>query len=99
MFFLQKSFLKEYGTLLEGHLRATVLDHFPQDVFKQLDEPEMIDEPDLETYIFIRCKEDVLIDNATDNTQPDWHEKGTVLIVRYSRIRELLLENKVELLV
>ncbi|GKY93076.1 hypothetical protein MPSEU_000275900 [Mayamaea pseudoterrestris] len=95
---LEKAYLKEYGTMLERHLRKTVLDHFPQEVFKQLDEPEMIDEPDLETYIFVRCKEDVLVDNATDNTPPDWHVKGTVLIVRYSRIRDLYLENKVELL-
>jgi hypothetical protein len=58
----------------------------------------MIDEPDLETYLFVRCKDEVLIDNTMDNTPPDLHEKGSTLIVRYSRIRDLFLEGKVELL-
>lgn len=80
-------------------MRRTVLDHFPQDVFKQLDEPDMIDEPDLDTYVFIRCMEDVLIDNANDKSPPEMQEKGSVLIVRYSRIRDLFLEHKVELLI
>jgi hypothetical protein len=86
---------------VELHLNRTVLDHFPQgdgEVFKKIDEPDMIDEPNLETYVFIKCRDDVLIDNATDNTPPDMHEKGSVLIVQYSRIRDLFLDKKVELL-
>jgi hypothetical protein len=86
--------LKEYGALIERHFRRTVLDHFPQDVWKKLDEPEMIDSPDLDTYVFIRTKESVLIDEETA-----LHEAGTSLIVQYNRVRDLFLKGKVELLV
>jgi hypothetical protein len=95
----QVSFLKQYNATLKDHLRRTVLDHFPQDVWKQLDAEDMIDEPDMNTYVFIKAKEYVTIDNGTeDNPDLQAHEEGACLIVRYSRIRDLLLEEKVELL-
>jgi hypothetical protein len=84
---------------LERHLNRTVLDHFPQDVWKKLDDPEMIDEPDLDTYVFIKTRENVVIDSGTeDNPGLQQHAAGTCLIVLYKRIRDLLLEEKVELL-
>ena len=92
-------YLKGYGSLLESHLHRTVLDHFPQDAWKKLDSPEMIDEPDLDTYVFIKTKDDVAIDNGTpDNPDFQQHDKGTCLIVRYSRIRDLFVQGKVQLL-
>lgn len=80
-------------------MNRTVLDHFPQDAWKQLDAPEMIDEPDLDTYVFIKTRENVVIDNGMEY-DPGLHQHaaGTCLIVRYKRIRELLLDEKVELL-
>lgn len=84
---------------MESHLNRTVLDHFPQDVWKKLDAPEMIDEPDLDTYVFCKVKDDVAIDNGTvDRPNLQQHSEGTCLIVRYNKIRELLLEERVELL-
>lgn len=81
-------------------MRRTVTDHFPQDAWKKLDEPEMIDEPNLDTYVFVRSKEDVSIENGTEeNPDPQQHDAGACLIVRYSRIRNLVLEGKLELLV
>jgi len=92
-------YLRGYGSLLERHLHRTVLDHFPQDAWKKLDAPEMIDEPDLDTYVFVKSTEDVEIDNGTPD-HPDYqrHVKGTCLIVRYSKIRDLFVERKVKLL-
>jgi hypothetical protein len=81
--------------MVEKHLRRTVLDHFPQDAWKKLDEPDMIDQPDLETYVFIRTKEDVEI----EDNEPFFAEAGSSLIVQYSRVRDLYLKGKVELLV
>ena len=85
--------------LLERHLHRTVLDHFPQDAWKKLDAPEMIDKPNLETYVFVKALDDVAIDNGTKDV-PDiqHHEGGTCLIVRYSRVRDLFLQDKLELL-
>lgn len=78
--------------MVEKHLRRTVLDHFPQDVWKKLDEPDMIDEPDLETYVFIRTKDNVEIDEVAA-------EAGSSYIVQYDRVRDLFRKGKVELLV
>jgi hypothetical protein len=85
--------LKEYGAMMERHMRCTVLDRFPQDVWKKLDEPEMIDQPDLDTYVFIKCISDVVIPAEEHRSVA-----GTFLIVRYSRVRDFILEGKVELL-
>jgi hypothetical protein len=96
---LQAEYLKEYGALLERHLNRTVLEHFPQQAWKKLDEPEMIDEPDLGAYVFIKTKENVAFDNGTaDNPDLQQFAEGTCLIVRYNRIRELFLNNQVEFL-
>lgn len=93
----QLEFLKQYLSLVDGHLHRTVLDHFPQEAWKKLDAPEMIDEPDLDAYVFVRTKERVIVDrDAIDDEDP--HEKGTCLIVRYARVRDLFLQDKVELL-
>jgi DNA replication complex GINS protein SLD5 C-terminus len=110
--------LRTYLKLLEGHLHKTVLDHFPpQQVWKTLDAPEMIDEPDLSTYVFCRSKEDVTIadgDGDGDRAHPIRYDDtddfdrdaaasyraaaGVCLIVRYSRVRNLFLQGKIELL-
>ena len=81
--------------MVERHLRRTVLDRFPQDVWKKLDEPEMIDEPDLDTYVFVQTLDDVTI---TNNKVQESHNAGSTLIVRYSKIRDLYEQGKVELL-
>jgi len=99
----EADFLRGYNTLVEGHLHRTVLDHFPQDAWKKLDAPEMVDGPDLDTYVFVRVN-GVAIDiggassDGTGSPDVQLHDKGACLIVRYSRIRDLFLEDKVELL-
>jgi hypothetical protein len=106
----QAEYLKEYLALLERHLHRTVLDHFPpQQVWKTLDAPEMIDEPDLSSYVFCRVvAATVSIPNKgndddyndVDEIGPGGeYEAGTCLIVRYSRVRRLFLQGNVELLI
>lgn len=87
----QVNFLREYGAAVERHLQTTVTDHFPQDVWKQLDADDMIDEPDLEAFVFVKCSDDIEIGDQ-------YHTKGTCIIVRYERIREFCLTGQVELL-
>jgi len=56
------NYLKQYGELLERHHRRTVLNHLPKEAYRKLDEPEMIDSPDLEQFVFCRVLETVQID-------------------------------------
>ena len=58
----QRSYLRQYGELLEKHYRRTVLDHLPKEAWKKLDEPDMIDSPDLEQFVFCRVVDTVSID-------------------------------------
>ena len=94
----QVEFLKGYGQLLESHLRHTVLDHVSKEALKRLDEPEMIDQPDLDQYIFVKVKETSEINSGTeDEPFAQEHQAGTTLITRYSVVRELFGQGKVEL--
>ena len=56
------SYLRQYGELLEKHYKRTVLNHLPKEAWKKLDEPEMIDSPALEQFVFCRVVENVQID-------------------------------------
>jgi hypothetical protein len=78
--------------LLEKHLCVTVLDHIPNNVWKTLDRPEMVDEPDLSCYVFARVHEEPIF-AAGEN-----FEAGTCVIAPYDKLRPFLLERKVELL-
>ncbi|CAB9527014.1 GINS protein SLD5 [Seminavis robusta] len=92
-------FLKGYGQLFEGYMRRTVLDHVAKDALKNLDEPEMIDKPDLEQFVFVRVKETSEIDIGTeDEPSIQQHDPGTTLITRYNLVRELFGQGKVELI-
>ena len=108
------SYLRQYGELIEKHYQRTVLNHMPAEGWKKLDDPEMIDSPDLEQFVFCRAMEPVEIDvsgepNALnegeeeddeddygDNLQA--HPAGSFLIVMYKKVRELVAEGKVQLL-
>lgn len=91
-------FLRGYGQLLESHLRRTVLDHVSKDAFKNLDEQAMIDRPNLEQYVFVKVKETSEINSGTEEEPSvQQHPAGTTLITRYSVVRDLFGQGKVEL--
>eukprot|EP00970_Alexandrium_tamarense_P001200 scaffold128_cov198-Alexandrium_tamarense.AAC.23 len=60
-------YLKQYGALQEKHFNRTVLDHLPRE-WNQLDNPEMIDSPNLEEFVFCRVLETVQIDVSGDGS-------------------------------
>lgn len=82
-------YLKEYGSLLEDHLRQTVLDHIPP-AWQDLDEPHMIDKPDYNGYHFWMVKESIEVDEVEQDV-------GSCLVAKYSTLRDLMKEGKVEL--
>lgn len=101
-------YLRQYGELVEKHFRRTVLNHLPKEAWKKLDEPEMIDSPNLEEFVFCRVLEPIQIDVSGDNNEEEGgeelidtiqeHGAGSYLIVMYKSIREFVLDGKVELL-
>lgn len=72
-------------------MTTLVLNHFPQSVWKRLDEENMIDEPKLDDFVFLRIKERTEIGDVE-------YDSGACLIVRYRRARDLLLQGKIELI-
>lgn len=103
------AYLKGYGELFEEHMRRSVTNHFPKDIWKSLDSNQMIERPDLDTYVFaeIVSEDAVEIDNycglninEEEETEERYrsYEPGDKLFLRYRCIRELILQGKVELL-
>lgn len=100
------AYLKGYGELFESHMRRSVTNHIPKDAWKKLDDNGMIDSPDLNCYVFAKVvsEESVLIDknfgldSSEESQNPDIFESGDHIFVRYASIQDLILENKVELL-
>lgn len=79
----ERVYLQQYGELLEKHYRRTVLDHLPKEAWKKLDEPEMIDSPNLEQFVFCRVLDETvsidvngetsaLNDDLADNDEDDY---------------------------
>jgi DNA replication complex GINS protein SLD5 C-terminus len=90
--FYQVLHLTEYGELLEKHFHRTVLDYIPKEAWRKLDNPEMIDKPDFNRFVFCKVlKNDVEIDDQN-------HSQGSYLIARYETIQSHVIENQIELL-
>ena len=85
--------MRDYWAAVQRHLQVTVTDHFPQEVWKQLDDPDMIDEPDLDQFVYSRFLEDAALDDGRD-----YFNVGECVVIRYRRIRDLFLLGKVELI-
>lgn len=85
-------YLAAYGAMIHHHLEQTVTHSIPP-AWKELDEPEMIDQPDYEGYHFWLVR-DSIVDR--DNIE---HEVGSCLVAKYLDMKENMKENKVELLI
>jgi GINS complex subunit 4 len=83
------AYLKEYGSLLEDHLRQTVLDHIPE-AWQGLDEAHMVDQPDYEGYHFWLVNEPIEADEVEQ-------DEGSCLVAKFSAMRDFMREGKVEL--
>jgi len=57
-------YLKTYGGLVERHFNRTVLNAMPKEAWRKLNEPDMIDSPDLDAYVFCKVLETVEIDSS-----------------------------------
>lgn len=104
------AYLKGYGELFEAHMRRSVTNHIPKEAWQSLDADEMIERPDLDSYVFAKnvSEETVEIDRYYGlNMQEEEEEEdgryfpcepGGKIFVRYRCIRGLISEHKVQLL-
>jgi hypothetical protein len=103
--------LSEYGQLFENHMCRSVTDHIPKEAWRKLDEPSMIERPNLNNYVFCEVvhEEGVVIDNhkgmdidqdeELNGVEPERHyDPGSYLFARYGVVRDLVSEGKVDLL-
>jgi hypothetical protein len=89
--------LKSYGELLEKHLSRTVLNHLPQEAWKKLDEPEMVEEPDWDRFVFCRVMQEDGVEIGTLEDMQE-HATGSCLIARYGAIQQHVLKGRIQLL-
>jgi hypothetical protein len=85
-------FFQDFGELLEKHFHRTVLDHIPKEAWKKLDEPDMIDTPDFNRFVFCRVMQDEV------EIGDQYHGQGSYLIARYATVQSHVLEHRIELL-
>jgi len=85
-------YLAAYGAMIHHHLEQTVTHSIPP-AWKELDEPEMIDQPDYEGYHFWLVRETII---DRDNIE---HEAGSSLVAKYLDMEDNMKEKKVELLI
>lgn len=88
--------MKDFHALLEQHLQTTVTNHFPQEAWKRLDEPDMIEQPDLEQYVMVRALEDCTLRKGTEEAYA--LEAGSNLIVLYDDVSGFLETGAVQLI-
>lgn len=93
---VQILFLDEFHELLEGHLQKTVTNHFPQEAWKRLDEPDMIEKPGLDEYVMVRVFEDSTLRKGTEEART--LEEGSNLIVNYREVRTFLESGALQLI-
>eukprot|EP00977_Amphora_coffeiformis_P023483 scaffold13461_cov166-Amphora_coffeaeformis.AAC.5 len=89
-------FLEDFHKLMEKHLRTTVTNHFPQEAWKRLDEPEMIEQPNVDQYVMVRVLRDATLRKGSEEARP--LEAGSNLIVNYGEIRGFLESGAVQLI-
>lgn len=65
--------------------------HFPQEAWRRLDEPEMIEEPNIDQYVMVKVLEDSTLGKQVLN-------EGSTFIVCYREIRSLLASGAVKLI-
>jgi len=88
----------------------SVTDHIPKEGWKKLNEPSMIDRPNLDNYVFCRVAHEdgviindykgtgIEIDDANEDEPYPHYGVGSCLFVRYGAIRDLVSEGKIDLI-
>ncbi|KAI9785087.1 MAG: GINS complex subunit [Candelina submexicana] len=98
----EQSYLTAHQSLLSNHYHVSFLSNFPTQL-QRLDDTaggiSMIEQPDLDTAVFVRVLRDVYEPVVIEGTDTEFQlRRGDVHVVRYSVIREAVLAGDVELI-
>ncbi|KAL8809907.1 MAG: hypothetical protein Q9200_003008 [Gallowayella weberi] len=95
-------YANSHQTLLEAHYRSSFLSQFPS-TLQRLDDTaggiSMIEQPDVDTAVFVRVMRDVEEPIVVEGTDIDFEmRRGDVYVVRWSAVREHVLSGDAELI-
>ncbi|KAL8683500.1 MAG: hypothetical protein Q9186_000540 [Xanthomendoza sp. 1 TL-2023] len=95
-------YANSHQTLLEAHYRSSFLSQFPSSL-QRLDDTaggiSMIEQPDVDTAVFVRVLRDVEEPIIVEGTDIDFEmRRGDVYVVRWSAVREHVLSGDAELI-
>ncbi|KAL8836228.1 MAG: hypothetical protein Q9170_003005 [Blastenia crenularia] len=95
-------YAQSHQALLEGHYRSSFLSQFPTNL-QRLDDTaggiSMIEQPDVDKAVFVRALRNVEEPVIVEGTDIDFKMKrGDVYVVRWSAVRDLILNGNAELI-
>ncbi|KAL8968068.1 MAG: hypothetical protein Q9183_002640 [Haloplaca sp. 2 TL-2023] len=95
-------YARSHQALLETHYHSSFLSQFPANL-QRLDDNaggiSMIEQPDIDTAVFVRALRDVEDPIAVEGTDIDFEmRRGDVYVVRWSAVRELVMRGDAELI-
>ena len=102
----EHTFVQDYTQLWKQHMETTTTSHFPQTVWKTLDDPEMIPSPNLDTFCWVRVVDEVTLSPSSwtqteyedeDDDELDVYHKGDKLILPYRAAKPLIEQGQMEL--
>ncbi|XP_071543516.1 DNA replication complex GINS protein SLD5 isoform X2 [Panulirus ornatus] len=95
------TYAKDYASNLESHFQTLVLQHVPENL-RGFDPTKMSVKPNLDSYIFLRVKEEtqgVLIDDSGEGRDEEVDlEEGSQHLMRYKPISHLVQSGAVTLI-
>mmetsp|Transcript_25435 Transcript_25435/g.33002 ORF Transcript_25435/g.33002 Transcript_25435/m.33002 type:complete len:223 (-) Transcript_25435:248-916(-) len=101
---VELNYAQTYRELVKSHMDATVLSHLHKN-FRQLNkvdrDEDMVPRPELDRFVIFRVKQEVenfLVNDEAGSEEVQNLEEGDIHIMRYQRIKGLLLEQKIELI-
>ncbi|KAI4247487.1 MAG: hypothetical protein L6R40_001435 [Gallowayella cf. fulva] len=95
-------YANSHQTLLEAHYRSSFLSQFPTSL-QRLDDTaggiSMIEQPDLDTAVFVRVLRDVEEPIIVEGTDIDFEmRRGDVYVIRWSAVRDHVMSGDAELI-
>ncbi|KAK6334021.1 GINS complex subunit [Orbilia brochopaga] len=97
----EQTYLKSHQALLNELYLASFLKTFPE-TLRRLDDSaggiKMVEEPDLESAVFLRVMKDVEVDIPWEAGEAIAMRRGDVYVIRYEAVREAVKNGDVELI-
>lgn len=100
----EKAYAKRFVEMTSEHFNASILDEIPEQLRSldmQTEEINMVTEPNAESHVFIRVKEDIgdfVVDPINEPEEAiKLNQEEGVFLVRYAPVRQFAESHKIEL--